>query len=152
MSDLTCNRNFLAPQGFRLKIANYPNLEYFATAVTLPGISLSEAPSTYQSVNFAQPGDRLNFDSLTIRFNVTEDMDNYIEVFNWMHSLAQSDDDQRSDATLLVLSSHNNVNKQISFKGLFPTNIDPLEFDTTVTDMQYLQASATFKFTYFEVL
>lgn len=148
---LTCNKNPLSPVGFRLKIASYPNLEYFATSVTLPSISLSEAPNAFRSTNFAQGGDRLNFDSLNIRFNVTEDMDNYIEVFDWMHSIAQSTEDLRSDASLIVLTSHNNVSKTIKFAGLFPTNLDALEFDTSVSDVTYLQASATFKFTYFEV-
>ena len=152
MTTLTCNKNLLSPVGFRLKVANYPNLEYFATSVTLPGISLAEAPSSYKSVNFAQGGDRLNFDTLNIRFGVTEDMDNYLEVFNWMHNIAQSDEDLRSDASLMILTSHNNVSKTISFKGLFPTNLDALEFDAGTTEVEYLQANATFKFTYFDVI
>jgi len=149
---LTCNKNLLSPVGFRLKVANYPNLEYFASAVTLPSLSLSEAPSSYKSVNFAQGGDRINFESLNIRFGVTEDMDNYLEVFNWMHQIAQSEEDLRSDATLHILTSHNNVSKTVKFTGLFPTNLDALEFDAGTGDVEYLQANATFKFTYFEVL
>jgi hypothetical protein len=149
---LTCNKNLLSPVGFRLKVNNYPNLEYFATSVTLPSLSLSEAPSSYKSVNFAQGGDRINFESLNIKFNVTEDMDNYLEVFNWMHQIAQSEEDLRSDATLHIFTSHNNVSKTVKFTGLFPTNLDSLEFDAASSDVDYLQASATFKFTYFEVV
>tara|TARA_B110000902_G_C14202477_1_gene548352 strand:- start:333 stop:794 length:462 start_codon:yes stop_codon:yes gene_type:complete len=149
---LTCNKNLLSPVGFRLKVANYPNLEYFANAVTLPSLSLSEAASSYKSVNYAEPGDRINFDTLSIRFSVTEDMDNYLEVFNWMHSLAQSDDDLRSDATLHILTSHNNSSKTVRFTGLFPTDLAALEFDAGTSEVEYLQATATFKFTYFEVI
>ena len=39
MAELTTNKNYLQPTGFRVIISrqNYPNLEYFAQGVTHPG-------------------------------------------------------------------------------------------------------------------
>ena len=117
MATLTTNKNFLSPVGFQFKIdsSTYPNVEYFCTAVTLPDISVAEAAVPYKAVNFAVTGDRINFSSLAIRFNITENMENYIEMFNWMHRLVSNPEDT-SDATLSILSSHNNVTKEIIFK------------------------------------
>jgi hypothetical protein len=42
MATLTANKNYLSPTGFHLKINSlrFPNLEYFATTITLPQITL----------------------------------------------------------------------------------------------------------------
>jgi len=150
---LTTNKNFLSPTGFQFKVdeANFPNVGYFCTAVTLPDISLADAPLPYKGSNIAFTGDRLTFSDLAIRFNVTEDMDNYVEMFNWMHDIVNKGEKYKFDATLSILSSHNNVTKEITFKDCFPTSLSAMEFSTQQTDLEYLQADATFKYTYFEI-
>ena len=95
-------------------------------------------------------GDRLNFSNLEVTFNVTENMENYIEMFNWLHDIVNVGE-SKIDGTLLILSSHNNVAKQIRFLDLFPTSLSSLEFSTQQTEVEYLQASVSFKYTYFEV-
>ena len=84
MATLTTNKNFLSPVGFQFKISSnlYPNLEYFAVAATLPGLSMSAVDQSYRGVNLAFTGDRLAFEDLTLRINVTEDLDNF-QPFNW---------------------------------------------------------------------
>ena len=153
MTELTTKKNFLSPVGFQLVIdrAKYGNIEYFCTGVTLPSIELSEVALPYRGVNHGVSGDRLNFSELSITFNVTEDMDNYIETFNWMHdSIKQGDTTQ--DAELLILNSHNNVSKKIKFNGIFPTSLDSLEFNSQNESLEYLQATVSFKYTNFEIL
>ena len=154
MAALTTNKNFLSPVGFQFKISSnlYPNLEYFAVAANLPGLSLSAVDQSYRGVNLAFTGDRLTFDDLTIRVNVTEDLDNYIETFDWIHNLAQTTnaEDLKVDATLLILTSHNNVNKEIQFKGVFPTSMAPIEFDAQSESIDYVQMDISFAYTNFE--
>ena len=156
MASLTTNKNFLSPVGFQFKISsnNYPNLEYFATACTLPGFNLDSVASPYRGVNLALTGDRINFDELGLRINVTENFENYIETFNWMHNIINNngaDEDYKADATLLVLTSHNNVSKEIKFNGIFPTALSALEFDTQLESVDYLQADVQFSYTNFEI-
>lgn len=155
MSTLTTNKNFLSPVGFQFKVNSekYANVEYFCTSVSLPSVSMPQVAVGHRGVNLAVTGDRLQFDDLTIRVNVTEDMENYIETFNWLHNIAQKGtaEDFKEDATLLILSSHNNVSKQIQFKGVFPTSIGGVEFNTQNTDIEFAQIDITFGYTYFEV-
>jgi len=155
MSTLTTNKNFLSPVGFQFKInsGKYANIEYFCIAAQLPSVTLPPVSTPYRGVNLASTGDRLQFDDLTLRINVTENMENYIETFNWMkHILEHGDSEsQREDGTLLILSSHNNVNKQIEFKGLFPTGITGVEFNTQSSDLDFVQVDITFAYTYFEI-
>ena len=151
---LTENKNFLSPVGFRLKLdsTKYPNLEYFCSGVTLPSISLSDALMGYGSINYSEPGDKLTFGDLTIKFNVTEDMNNYIETYNWIRSMVVDDNAHRCDATLAVLSSHNNVNKEIKFNSIFPTELSEIVFSSTETEIAYVEASVTFKYTEFKFI
>ena len=151
---LTDNKNFISPVGFVFKIdaKNFANTEYFCSQVTMPGISLAEVNVPYKGVNLAMTGDRLNFEDLAIRFNITENMENYIEIFNWMHNIIQAENAEgyKFDASLLIMSSHNNLLKTIKFQDVFPTSLTAVEFNSQAADVEYLQADVTFKFTLFE--
>ena len=154
MATLTTNKNFLSPVGFQFKVdsTKYPNLEYFAVACTLPGISMTPTVTPYKGVNLQFTGDRLAFEDLSLRVNVTENLENYIETFDWLHSIAQSKNSEelKVDATLLILSSHNNVVKEVEFKGVFPTSLSPIDFDAQAESIQYVQMDITFSYTNFE--
>lgn len=154
MATLTTNKNFLSPVGFQFKISSnqYPNLEYFAVAATLPGVNMSATQTPYKGVNLQFTGDRLAFEDLSLRVNVTENLENYIETFDWLHSIAQSknSEDLKVDATLLILSSHNNVVKEVEFKGVFPTSLSPIEFNAQAESIEYVQMDITFSYTNFE--
>ncbi len=153
MTTLTSNKNFLSPVGFQLVInrKKFANIEYFCTGITLPSIDVGEAPAPYKNISMAVSGDRINFSDLSITFNVTEDMENYIETFNWMHDSLGADNVEE-DAELLIFNSHNNVSKRIKFNNIFPTALDSLDFNTQNDSIEYLQATVTFKYTTFEIL
>tara|TARA_B110000977_G_scaffold160836_1_gene205447 strand:+ start:426 stop:884 length:459 start_codon:yes stop_codon:yes gene_type:complete len=149
---VTTNKNFLSPVGFQFKLDSnqYSNIEYFCTSVTLPSLGITEATNNFRGLNMSMSGDRMTFDDLTIRFNITENMENYIETFNWLHNMINEGESFKSDATLLILTSHNNVSKEIRFTDCFPTNLSAVEFSTQQTDVEYLQADVTFKYSYFD--
>ena len=57
--------------GFRFKLdsTTYPNLEYFCTQVTLPGLTLGSVDVPYRGANLSMTGDRMTFEDLNITFN-----------------------------------------------------------------------------------
>ena len=71
-----------------------------------------------------------------------------------MHDIAKAKgkevEDLKEDATLLVFTSHNNVNKTIRFKDIFPTAIGALEFTSTAQEVNYLSTEINFSYTNFE--
>lgn len=170
----TDNKNFLSPLGFRLILDKTPNVEFFCQSATLPSITGNpiEIPNINATVNY--PGDKLQFEPFTIRFRVDEDMANYLELFNWMSGIYHPEaldqfrnwrqpaydlpsisktlrDKYFSDASLLILTSNNNANMRINFENAFPINITPLNFDVTQSDIEYLEADCTFRYTLFTV-
>ena len=154
MATLTTNKNFLSPVGFQFKVdhTKYPNLEYFVVAATLPSLNIAAAEMPYRGVNLSFTGDRMAFDDLSIRANITENMENYIETFDWIHNIIQSNkaEDFKADATLLILSSHNNVTKEIKFNGIFPTSLSSVELDSQAEAIDFAQMDITFSYTSFE--
>ena len=153
MATLTTNKNFLSPVGFQFKINSdtYPNLEYFATSANLPDVSLNVNEQPFRGTTVKYTGETLTFGDLTLRVNLLEDLENYIETFNWMHNIIQSGNAEgfQEQGTLLILNSHNNVAKEVHFKGLFPTALGGITFDAQ-GDFAYASSDITFAYTSFE--
>ena len=55
-----------------------------------------------------------------------------------------------SDATLIVYNSKNIPKVDVKFKNMFPTSLSSLEYSQELTDVEYLKASATFRYLYYE--
>lgn len=151
---LTTNFNFLSPTGFKLSIESpkFDNLEYFITTVALPAMSLAEVSSSFKNQQGFVSGDQVNFDSLDVTFLVDEDMNNYSEVFDWIKETADSDTVSNNDIILSVLTSHNNLNRQIRFVNAVPVSLGGVEFTTQATDVEYLQSNVSFRYDYFELI
>ena len=96
-----------------------------------------------------------------------KNLENYLQMERWMRSLGypetlgeavsldpQKDsllDGARSDGTLLVYNSSFNPVARVNFKDMFPSSLTPVPFTAEVTDINYIMATATFKYTIFNV-
>lgn len=156
------NKNFLSPLGFKFQIKKSPNLNYFVQTVTLPSLSLGTVEVENPFVKIPFPGDKLNYGQLEVSFKVDEDLQNYLEIHNWLVGIGYPDNFlQRrdieaapvitgegvySDITLVILTSSMNSNYEITYKDCYPTNLSELQFDTTSNDVDYLTCTATFAY------
>jgi len=151
------NINFLSPVGFKFNIEFLPLTNYFLTSANLPGISLAEVNQPTPLMQTQVPGNDLVFDPLNITFLVDENLNNWRELYDWLFGLGFPSEypeykNQKynktiySDATLSILNSNMNVNYNILFKDLFPTNLSELSFDSASTDVEGMKATATFRY------
>ena len=161
------NRNFLSPAGFKFSLAKAPKVDFFSQSVSIPNIELGVAVQTTYLRDLPVPGDKLVYGDLDIEFFIDENLENYLQIERWMRSLGypeslgetvsldpQKDsllDGARSDGTLLVYNSSFNPIAKILFKDMFPTSLTPVPFTADVTDINYIMATATFKYTIFNV-
>ena len=78
------NLDYLSPTQFKFNIHQLPKVEFFCTAANVPAINLGEAifPTPYKQIPVM--GDTLTYDNLSITFIVDENLENYIELHNWM--------------------------------------------------------------------
>jgi|TARA_R100000084_G_scaffold108879_1_gene72908 hypothetical protein len=162
--------NFLSPLGAKFTIKKLPTVNFFVQRVAIPSLTVGEFPiGTPFSAKLQMPGDLVTFGDLVVTFRVDENMDNYIEIFNWIKSITRiddfddskawgneassptSDDKVFSDGTLVVLNSAMNPNRYVRFTDMFPTSISDVPFDTTLSDVDYVETTATFKFRKFDI-
>ena len=162
------NKNFLSPLNFRFTLKRAPHVNFFLQKVNLPQITINPTP-LYPTllIDIPQPGEFVTFGPLNITFKIDEDMQNYLELFNWIKALGDygRDGDYAklqnapagsglgifSDISLMVLSSTKMPNYEITFVDAFPTSLTALSFNTVDSDVNYIEASAEFRYTIFEV-
>ena len=157
------NRNFLSPTGFKFALKRSPGVAFFCNQANIPSLDLGVAvqPSYLKDVDV--PGDKIQFGDLTLRFLVDEDLVNYMEIHNWLISLGYPEsfdqnafksgraisfknNDVYSDGSLIVMSSNQNPNLNINFEDMFPVSLSELTFDASLDDIQYLEATVTFRY------
>ena len=164
------NKNFLNPTGFRFILNRAPKVVFFSNQANIPGLNLGTADQTTYLTDIPVPGDKLQFQDLNLRFLVDEDLENYLEIQHWLRGLGFPDSLKEiqnwqksnpnapsgplnftSDGTLNVLSSSNVPNFKVKFLDMFPVSLSELDFDATDSDIDYLTANVTFKYTIYNI-
>ena len=165
------NRNFLSPSGFQFNLARAPKVDFFSNSTRIPGIQLGNIDVGNYLKAIPVPGDQIQFEDLTLQFLVDENMENFLEIHNWLYGLgypksvdqfgdlirAANDEGidnlrQFSDGTLTVLNSNFVPMSYIKFKDLFPISLSTLEFTASESDYSYFTATVTFKYLIYEIL
>lgn len=163
--ELTTNLNYLQPTGFRVVIdrTKYPNLEYFAQAVSHPGAQLTPLELPVRRITSVPlAGDKITFSEVSFDIILDENMTSYREMFDWMIRI--TNDGQVSalerdtkkptyaDITLHVLSSHNNTTQKIRYLDCVPTSLGDINFTSTTGDTTYVTFQASFRFSQFLIV
>ena len=164
LQDQPINTNFLSPIGFKFQLNNFPTVNYFCQSATLPGISISaiDVPTPLKTV--AMVGDEVNFEELSIKFIVDENMKNWLSIYDWIIGLGfptkegqekykklSEDSELTTDATLTVLTSNMNPQINFVFRECFPLSLTSIAFDSGGTDIDYVTADVTFRYDVYTV-
>ena len=162
------NRNYLSPVGFRFTLAKTPKAVFFCNSARIPEISLDLARQPNYLKDIDVPGEKLTYGDLTLRFLVDENLENYMSIHNWLTGLGYPETTQQfkdlitsdgiqdqkeafSDGSLYILNSNYRESAVVKFKDLFPVSISSLEFDSTMSDIQYFTAEVSFKYTVYTI-
>ena len=167
MSDQVTNKNFLSPINFKFALKRAPHVNFFVQKVNLPGLSLPDIDINNPLIRVPYPGEHLLYEELDLSFKVDEDLKNYMEIHEWLRALGKrtyeeyrtlagkaqtTGDSIRSDMTLTVLTSNRNANYSITFKDAFPIKLSGIDFNVTSTDIDYVQALATFRYVTYDIV
>lgn len=146
--------NFLNPTSFVLTLDSlvYPNAEFTIQTMILPDITVNGVPFMTPSRNITMAADKIEYGPFEVSFLVDEDLTNYKEIYDWLYNQVDVQTAQFRDITLSILSSANNVNKQIKFVDAHPITLSSLPFDITTTDVEYLTAVVSFEYSYFQII
>ena len=159
--------NNLFANTFIFSVLKLPELTFFVQDVTFPGMTLGEAMVSSPLVDYPEPGDKIQFEALTVSFLIDERFKNYKAVSDWMLALGypvnhtqfsnfvgkQTDGSEHlktvSDATLGILDSSNNTLATYTFVDCFPISVGGFQYSSKETDARTLSVSVTFAFSYY---
>ena len=129
-------------------------------------INTIDTATTFATIKY--PGDKTQYEDLSITFGVDENLTNMREIFDWMigathprdydqykdlvekepfYSLDKGMGGVLRDVTVMVLSNQDRPIMEYQFKDAFPINLTPLDMDATPAEIDYLEAQATFSYT-----
>jgi len=156
MATIDITQNFMSPKEFRFSIERLPHVTYFAQDANIPGISANPTVTQTPFKEIYTHGDRLTWNTFSVTVRIDENMNNFIEIFNWMQGLTYPDefdqyanlvkgDGLYSDATLTVLSNAKNPNVEFRFKDIFPISMGDVILTVQDVDIEYATTEITFQ-------
>jgi hypothetical protein len=80
--------DYASPTQFKFSINKLPKVEYFCTAVNVPGITLGgtmSQPTPLKDIPI--PGEKLTYEPLSMTFLVDENLENFQEIHGWLVGL-----------------------------------------------------------------
>ena len=160
------NRNFLSPIGFKFLLDRAPKTIFFCQEANIPSISLGTVDVATPFKAYPIDGN-ITYGTLELSFLVDEDLENYLELHNWLKALGKPQNYEQyreieqkpiytgegivSDISITILSSTKLANYEVIYIDAFPVSLSGITFNTVDTDVNYLEASATFKYTYYNI-
>jgi hypothetical protein len=165
MTDIA-NKNFLSPLNFKFIMKRAPHVNFFIQKINIPAIELPTVFFPNPVVRIPEPGEQLEFEELSIGFRVDENLQNYLEIQNWIRAVGKLTfeghrtlsrnptylgESLKSEISVTVLTSNKNPNYEIVFENAFPTRISGISFDASLEDVNYLEAEASFRYTKYEI-
>lgn len=142
------NRYRLLLTGERFR--NNP-LELMCNSVTMPGLSagITELAAPVRGV--PQPGGSITFDDLFVNFIVSENLSEWIYLFNWIRDINYGScvkaEPYYSQMELFILSNKFNPLLSFTFHGAFPYVLGVVDFREDSPTIETMNSSVTFKFT-----
>lgn len=147
--------NYLQQPAYNFNIQRLPYVSYYCQRVNLPGISVGSVDFPTKGLRRIPVSGDIVFNNLEIEFFVDEDLQNWLEVMNWLRSIANADDfteytgmqNSYSNATLIVLNSAMNAKYKVEYRDIIPISLTDINFDTTVSEITPITATVTFEYT-----
>ncbi len=165
------NTDFAVLQSFQLSVARLPDVSFFSTSATLPGVRLNSVDQDSIYKNIPRAGTKLDLDPFVIDFYVDKNFNNYLSAMNWILALGRTDDAlyqallasnpvqatlgeglvDESDGSLLIYTANNNPALEVIYHGLIPTILSSPRAVSDAGDVVYLKSTLSFTYTYFEI-
>jgi hypothetical protein len=163
------NPNPLLENKFTFRIHKLPETSWSCKSANIPSTSIDVAWQNTNLNRIPHSGIGVSYEPFEVTFNVDEDMNNYIELVNWMRMLAMpvtSDGNSKlkmqslevgperglvSDAKLYILTNESVVNLECTFIDAFPTYLSEIRFSNDPDNPSELTCTARFAYTYFDL-
>lgn len=154
------NKNNLLATRFRFITSKIPNVVYFCQSVQIPGLKIGIVDQYTIFNPIKRPGGEVRQEDLSLTFLMDENLLGWSDIRNWILECSNYIDFDKykkpevhlvDDALLLILDNNNNPKYKIQFTGLFPNTLGGIQFDSKMSESQFLIADALFSYTSYEI-
>lgn len=142
-----------------ITIAGIPNMVYYSQDYATPGVRCPNIvyPTLYSPLNV--PSSHLEFDPFTINFLMSENLAEYVELFNWMKRLGAPECAEQysvkpfqfSDAEMIIYSNQQNPIVKFKIYDMFPSDLAPISYTATEDFSLPKTTSVTFAIRDFDI-
>jgi homoserine dehydrogenase len=107
----------------------------------------------YTNNQTVMAGNTIDYGSLTLNILMDEDFRNYVSIFNWLESFRGKEEwyNLTKDTKLHILSANKKVLTTWTFIQSFPTNIQEIQFDSSVMDVVPIIFSTEIRYQFFKI-
>ena len=152
------NLNYFIPTGFKFMIDKIQNVNFFCQSCNLPGLSAGQFLQVTPLRDMPIAGDKVQMNELRVRFVIDEELQNWLEIYNWIKTITFPDNQEQykqenvySDGMLTLLTSNKNVQYVAKFTNLFPIDLTDIEMSSDVADAEVVASDATFAYTTYNI-
>ena len=158
--------NQLNAIAFHTNIQRLPNVNYFCQRIDIQSVNLGIAPQVTPFSDAPTEGDKLTFEQFTMTFIVSEDISNYLEIYNWMVAIGFPDSHKqftlktsslgntsvrepqtiKSDMSVIITTNKSNPTFNITFKDAFPVSLGNISLDAATASLEPILVDATFEY------
>ena len=155
--------NYLAPTSFVVTVSRMPNVEFFTQRASIPALTMNPVSVQSPITTLYGTGDRVSYADFDLGFIVDERMNNYLEILRWIEGLGSPEstdqykklegtkDGTVSDISVVIHNSHKNPSIKMTLKNCFPVSLSSINLSVAASDIQYPEATATFRYDTFEI-
>lgn len=160
--------NLASELNFYFVISRAPSVTYFCQDIKLPDIGLPMAKVPSPSLGVPLVGDHVVYDNLSLSFKVDEDLQNYLEIFNWLIAIGdptntgisyknlQNNPDYTgyglySDLQLFTMDTQKNVKYVVTFERCTPIKLLGPKYNVKEDTVNYISSGVEFSYTKFNI-
>ena len=147
----------LQPTKYILTFPEVSDTIYFCQKANLPGVQLGAAEQQTPNLDLYHSGTKISYNTFDVSFLVNEDVTAWTQIYKWMIDLSSVENtytkrkENKKQAILTIMSNLNNPKMRIKFANPFPISLTDLEFDTTLSAEEHMEASASFRYDWFDI-
>lgn len=167
MNTFNLPKNFQLTTQFEFIIDKLPSFSSSVQKVILPEISIQAIKKETPLSALSFSGDHIKYSPLTIEFCLYENLENWLDVYNWMTGLGFPESFQQykdlqegktlpeknkkinnlySDATLLINTAKHNSKIAIKYYNIHPVSLGSVELTTTSSSTEPIKCNTTFEY------
>ncbi len=133
---------------------SFKKVEFACTGVSIPGISLNATVQVSRYSDVKHPGDKLEYEDLSLEFLVDEELKNYQEISDWLKSIQSTSHTEInktvSDSKITIYNSSHKLIGTYTFKDSFPISLSSIQLSVDETGVVFPKATVSLTYTSYE--